>query len=66
MVVMPGDIIVGDEDGLVCVPLADAKEILVLAREQRDREDAILADIAKGTLDRAWVDEMLHARGCRS
>ncbi len=65
MVVMPGDIIVGDEDGLVCVPLADAKEILALAREQRDREDAILADIAKGTLDRAWVDEMLHARGCR-
>jgi RraA family protein len=63
MVVMPGDIVVGDEDGLVCVPLADAQEILALARAQRDREDAILADIAKGALDRAWVDETLIARG---
>jgi RraA family protein len=65
MVVMPGDIIVGDEDGLVCVPHADAEEILALARAQRDREDAILADIAKGTLDRAWVDESLAAKGLK-
>jgi RraA family protein len=65
MVVMPGDIVAGDEDGLVCVPRADAEEILALARAQRDREDAILADIAKGALDRAWVDETLRARGCK-
>ncbi len=65
MVVMPGDIVVGDEDGLVCVPKADAEEILALALAQAQKEDAILADIARGALDRAWVDETLRARGCK-
>ena len=65
MVVMPGDIVVGDEDGVVCVPRADADEILALAIAQADKEDVILADIRRGALDRAWVDETLLARGCR-
>jgi RraA family protein len=64
MAVMPGDIVVGDEDGLVCVPAADAADVLALARAQKDREDAILAAIARGDLDRAWVDETLRQRGC--
>jgi RraA family protein len=64
MVVMPGDIVVGDEDGVVCVPKADAEEILAAALAQAEKEDAILADIRRGALDRAWVDETLRARGC--
>jgi RraA family protein len=66
MAVMPGDIVIGDEDGVVCVPRADAEQILSLALAQAEKEDAILADIRRGTLDRGWVDETLRARGCET
>ena len=64
MVVHPGDIIVGDADGVVAVPLAHAEEILTLARGQLAAETAMLKDIARGKLDRRWVDESLKKGGC--
>jgi RraA family protein len=64
MVVRAGDIIVGDGDGVVAVPQADAQAVLAAAREQKKKEDASLAAIAAGTLDRKWVDEALRAKGC--
>jgi RraA family protein len=64
MVVQPGDIIVGDEDGLIAVPQADAEAVLAAAREQRKKEEATLKAIAAGSIDRKWVDETLRARGC--
>jgi RraA family protein len=64
MVVHPGDIIVGDADGVVAVPLAHAAEILALARSQLTKETAILKAIAGGKVDRRWVDELLQQRGC--
>jgi RraA family protein len=64
MVVRPGDIIVGDGDGVVAVPQADAQAVLAAAREQKKKEDASLAAIAAGTIDRKWVDETLRAKGC--
>lgn len=65
MVVRPGDIVVGDADGVVAVPLADAEAVLAAAREQKKKEDASLAAIAAGTFDRKWVDEALRAKGCK-
>jgi RraA family protein len=65
MVVRPGDIIVGDADGVVAVPQADAEAVLAAAREQRKKEEASLAAIAAGTIDRKWVDETLRAKGCK-
>jgi RraA family protein len=65
MVVNPGDIIVGDGDGVVAVPLADAEAVLAAAREQKKKEDATLAAIAAGTIDRKWVDETLQAKGVK-
>jgi RraA family protein len=64
MVVHPGDIIVGDADGVVAVPLAHAAEILALARSQLAKETATLKAIAAGKADRRWVDELLQQRGC--
>jgi RraA family protein len=64
MVVHPGDIIVGDADGVVAVPLAHAEEILALARQQLAKETATLKAIADGKVDRRWVDELLRQRGC--
>ena len=64
MVVHPGDIIVGDADGVVAVPLAHAEEVLALAQAQLAKETAILKAIAGGNIDRRWVDEALRQRGC--
>lgn len=64
MIVHPGDILVGDEDGLVSVPLKEAEELLVLIRDQQRREQEILQAIENGTIDRKWVDELLVQKGC--
>ena len=64
MVVHPGDIVVGDADGVVAVPLAHAEEVLALARAQLAKETATLNAIAKGNADRRWVDELLKKQGC--
>jgi len=64
MVVNPGDIIVGDADGVVSVPQAHAEEVLALAKVQLAKETAALKAIAEGKADRRWVDETLRARGC--
>jgi RraA family protein len=64
MVVNPGDIIVGDADGIVAVPQAHAEEVLALARAQLAKETEMLKATATGKLDRRWVDELLRQRGC--
>lgn len=64
MVVQPGDIIVGDDDGVAVVPAELAEEVLALVRAQQQREAAILQSIADGTVDRSWVDQTLREKGC--
>lgn len=64
MVVHPGDIIVGDDDGLAVVPAESAELILELATAQKQREEAIFASIENGTIDRSWIDATLIQKGC--
>ncbi|TVY11117.1 RraA family protein [Paenibacillus cremeus] len=64
MIINPGDILLGDEDGLVVIPLEHAEGILKLVREQQVREADILQSIQDGTVDRSWVDALLQKRGC--
>ena len=65
MPVNPGDIIVGDADGVVAVPPASAERALASAAAIRQKEDGIMRAIEAGTLDRAWVDEALRQKGYR-
>lgn len=64
MVVSPGDIVVGDEDGLVALSTDVAPIVLKLVRAQAERERAMLAAIEQETSDRSWVDEALRSKGC--
>ena len=61
--IAPGDIVVGDGDGVLAVQRADARRVAELARAQMDREAAILSAIADRSIDRSWVDETLLAKG---
>ena len=65
MPVNPGDIVVGDADGVVAVPLAMAERVLASAKAIRDKETVVMQDIDAGTLDRTWVDDTLRRKGYR-
>lgn len=55
MVIMPGDMIVGDEDGVIAFDRTEAEALLTLVRAQEAREANALADIAAGRLDRPYT-----------
>ena len=62
-VVAPGDIIVGDRDGLAVVPYAHAAEVADLAAQLVEREQARSREIQSGGLFRPDVDELLRKKG---
>lgn len=64
LVIRPGDIVVGDEDGLTAVPAAEAEAVLALAKAQQAKEEAMFAAIEDGTIDRSWIDDTLKTKGC--
>jgi RraA family protein len=63
MPVLPGDVVVGDADGLVAVPQSIAERVLASARTIRDKEAIAMEQIRAGTYDRSWVDKTLHDKG---
>jgi regulator of RNase E activity RraA len=46
--VSPGDIVLGDDDGVAVVPLADQAALLGVCRDKLEQEQAWLAEIAAG------------------
>lgn len=63
MLVNPGDIIVGDEDGVVAFPLAAAEQVLAQARAHQAHEERVKAEIATGAVDQSWLDKVLEKAG---
>ncbi|MBS0221800.1 MAG: RraA family protein [Proteobacteria bacterium] len=65
MVVMPGDIIVGDEDGVVTVSPQDASFVAEKVRALAEKERKGIAAIKAKTNDRSWVAEALREKGLK-
>ncbi|MBV4484570.1 RraA family protein [Pseudomonas sp. SWRI153] len=63
MIINPGDIVVGDEDGLVAFAPQDAEEVLFKAREHDAHEQQVKAEIATGAIDQSWLDKVLEKAG---
>ena len=64
MVIQPGDLMLGDADGLLCVPYDSLQSVLEATLQKMDPEKKMLADIAAGKLDTAWIDATLRRIGC--
>jgi regulator of RNase E activity RraA len=58
MTVMPGDIVVGDQDGLVAFSADQAPTIIEKALRQRDAEESTMQAIREGRWDRSFVDAL--------
>ncbi len=63
MLVNAGDIVVGDSDGLVAIPVKLAAEVAAKAHEKIRVEQETLAAIRAGTYSGAWVDAILKQKG---
>ena len=65
MVVEPGDLVLGDDDGLLCVPFDEAGTVYAAAKAKNDAEVEQMAAIAEGRSDRKWVDGTLQKLGVK-
>ena len=66
MVIQPGDLIVGDPDGVLCVPFDDVEAVHRAASDKLAAEAGTMAAIAEGRLDTSWIDATLKRIGCNT
>jgi len=64
MVIEPGDLICGDADGLLSVPLSSVEDVFEAASKKHAAETKQMENIKLGKNDRAWVDASLARLGC--
>jgi RraA family protein len=62
-VVQPGDVVVGDEDGIVVFPAADAERVKLAAQRSKAAEAAIRREILTGEVRQSWMDKLFAAHG---
>ena len=64
IVVLPGDIIVGDMNGVVVVPQEIAETLLYRLRDQKQRMAEYLSAVQRGEFSNKWVDAILIEGKC--
>ena len=64
MVIEPGDLVLGDYDGIVCVPQHAAESVLKATQAKQQAEQAQMAATRERTIDRSWIDKELIRLGC--
>ena len=64
MVIEPGDLIIGDDDGLLCVPFDQTEAVFRAAAAKFEAEQKQMANIEAGTHDASWVDKQLRELKC--
>jgi regulator of RNase E activity RraA len=58
MIVQPGDIVVGDQDGLLAFPAADAAALIDKGLAQQKKEELQMQEIRQGRWDRSFVADL--------
>jgi RraA family protein len=61
--VMPGDIVIGDDDGVVVVPSSEAPIIAQKAEVKQGQEKEKRKSIERGEVVYEWVDRVLKEKG---
>jgi len=64
MAIAPGDLVLGDDDGLLCVPYDDVEAVHKLAHDKHEMETRTFKDIGKGDNNRAQYEKTLRSLGC--
>ncbi len=65
IVVNPGDVVMGDMNGVVIVPREVAADVLAQLQERKDSEAAYVAAVQRGEFSNEWVDRTLNESGCK-
>lgn len=61
--VNPGDLIIGDADGVVAVPREKAEEVVAAVQAKLDFEQQFLKALSEGTVKNGWVTDALRSAG---
>ncbi len=61
--VLPGDIIVGDMDGIVVIRPDDAEELAEKARAHNEMEKGTFQSIAENRFDHSWMEKLVKEKG---
>ncbi|MDP9994007.1 RraA family protein [Variovorax boronicumulans] len=62
-IVQPGDIVVGDDDGIVTFPPTEAARVLDAIEQTARFEAAIKAEIANGKVEQSWLTKAFAPHG---
>jgi len=61
--VNPGDLIVGDADGVVAVPRESAEQVVSAVQAKLELEQQFLKALSEGTVKNGWVTDALRSVG---
>ncbi len=64
MVIQAGDLMLGDDDGVLAVPFDDVETVLAAAWAKHAAEEKQMAATLAGTTDRSYIDATLARLGC--